>query len=118
MEIVQRGSRIYFQITSVTNYFAQHAETVAPPPPLSYLFWERALLSHMPHGAPGNLCALLNGNFYCCPRLEWQLAVADWGKPQAGFVCRALGKVNGLLNRHCAPNSLINAISGPCLCRR
>lgn len=65
---------------------------------------------------PGNLCELLNGKFYSRPLLEWQLKEADWGggDHRAEFVCRELDKVNGLLNRRRAPNSLIKAISGPC----
>ncbi len=35
MEIAQRGSGIHFLITSVTNYSAQHAESVAPVDPFS-----------------------------------------------------------------------------------
>lgn len=56
------------------------------------------------------------GTFMAIAYPEWQLAVADWEKKhRAELVCRELCKVNGLLNRHCAPNSLINAIPGPCL---
>lgn len=53
-------------------------------PPLSYLFGERLILSHTPQGAPRNLCAWLNGNFYSRPYPEWQLAAVDWGKTQSG----------------------------------
>lgn len=83
MEIAQRGSGIYFLITSVTNYSAQHAESDVPADPfllLSYLFGERLILSHTPQGAPRNLREWLNGNFYSHPHPEWQLAVVDWGK--------------------------------------
>ena len=38
MEIAQRGSGIYSSITSVTNYSAQHAESVAPVDPFSPLY--------------------------------------------------------------------------------
>lgn len=89
----------------------------ADPFPLRYLIYseKRALLSRTLRGVPGNLCELLNGKFYSRPLLEWQLSVADWGKNhKAESVCRELDKVNGLLNRRCAPNSLIKAISGRC----
>lgn len=47
MEIVQKGSGIYFLITSVTNYFAQHAESVAPVDPFSpfiFFIWRKGFI--------------------------------------------------------------------------
>lgn len=96
---------------------AQHAGNgPAPvdPLPLHYLIYleKRALLSPPLRSVPANLRELLNGKFYSRPLLEWQLSVAEGG--QEG----GLDKVNGLLNRRRAPNSLINAVSGPCPRRR
>lgn len=59
-------------------------KTRFPPPPLSYLFVERLILSHTPQGAPRNLSAWLNGNTYSRPDPEWQLAAVDWGTTQSG----------------------------------
>lgn len=47
MEIAQRGSGIYFSITSVTNYSAQHAESVAPVdpfPPFILFIWRKGYI--------------------------------------------------------------------------
>lgn len=52
MEIAPRGSGIYFLITSVTNYSAQHAESVAPVDlfsPLYLIYLEKGLYCLIHH---------------------------------------------------------------------
>lgn len=81
------GTEGIFLLISVTNYHTQHAGSVAPWShfPLCLIYSEKSLYCLMHQEVhPRNLCAWLNGNFYCLFYPEWQLAVVDWGKTQSG----------------------------------